>query len=122
MAGLTKEQRAARAAAEKAAQDAAALKASESAQAESAAQQSGAGEQISGQTVAGEALPPVLTDVMEEAIDTTRIEDVTEEQEMPAFETVRMAREEPMHPGGPTHADVHPDEVENWSAAGWRVE
>ena len=36
--------------------------------------------------------------------------------------TVRMVRDEPAHPGGPTAADVHPDEVEGWAAAGWRKE
>ncbi|WP_430434262.1 hypothetical protein [Methyloversatilis sp.] len=46
----------------------------------------------------------------------TRIEDA------PEIETIRMVRDEPMHPRGPTDADVHPDEVENWVAAGWRVE
>lgn len=34
--------------------------------------------------------------------------------------TVKMVRDQPMHEGGPTEADVHPDEVENWTAAGWR--
>lgn len=35
--------------------------------------------------------------------------------------TVKMTRTEPMHHGGPTSADVHPDEVENWKAHGWSV-
>lgn len=35
-------------------------------------------------------------------------------------ETVRMKRSEPMHVRGPVTADVHPDEVENWKAAGWK--
>jgi hypothetical protein len=33
----------------------------------------------------------------------------------------RMQRDEPAHPGGPTAADVHPDEVAAWAAAGWRL-
>lgn len=35
--------------------------------------------------------------------------------------TVKMTRTEPLHHGGPTSADVHPDEVENWKAHGWSV-
>jgi hypothetical protein len=35
---------------------------------------------------------------------------------------VAMCREEPIHEGGPTEADVHPDEVDNWLAAGWVIE
>lgn len=34
--------------------------------------------------------------------------------------TVKMTRDEPAHPGGPTTADVHPDEVESMETAGWR--
>lgn len=37
-------------------------------------------------------------------------------------ETIRMRREEPAHEGGPTTADVHPDEVANWAASGWERE
>lgn len=33
---------------------------------------------------------------------------------------IKMNRSEPVHPGGPVTADVHPDEVENWYAGGWR--
>lgn len=32
---------------------------------------------------------------------------------------VKMTRETPMHKGGPTTADVHPDEVDAWIKAGW---
>ncbi|HIG9583241.1 TPA: hypothetical protein ACYEKW_004773 [Escherichia coli] len=35
---------------------------------------------------------------------------------------VAMFIEFPAFPGAPTTADVHPDEVENWKAAGWRIE
>jgi|DewCreStandDraft_4_1066084.scaffolds.fasta_scaffold237776_1 hypothetical protein len=35
------------------------------------------------------------------------------------MDTIVMIRSEPQHPGGPTRADVHPDEVPNWLAAGW---
>lgn len=33
--------------------------------------------------------------------------------------TIRMVRGEPMHPRGPTTADVHPLEVENMKRFGW---
>ncbi|HEY0684759.1 MAG TPA: hypothetical protein VGD45_20650 [Steroidobacter sp.] len=33
---------------------------------------------------------------------------------------VKMKRSEPVHAGGPVTADVHPDEVDNWIAGGWR--
>lgn len=33
---------------------------------------------------------------------------------------IAMYRDEPEIPGHPTIADVHPDEVENWKAAGWK--
>lgn len=36
--------------------------------------------------------------------------------------TVKMRRDEPVYPGGPVTADVHPDEVDNWLKAGWIVE
>jgi hypothetical protein len=32
-----------------------------------------------------------------------------------------MGRIEPIHPGGPTTADVHEDEVPSWMKAGWQV-
>ncbi len=32
---------------------------------------------------------------------------------------VPMKRDPEQHPGGPHEADVHPDEVENYAAAGW---
>lgn len=35
------------------------------------------------------------------------------------IETVKMVREVPDFPGGPVTADVHPDEVEGFNAAGW---
>lgn len=34
--------------------------------------------------------------------------------------TVRMTRDEPAHAKGPTEADVHQEEVENWKLHGWR--
>lgn len=37
-----------------------------------------------------------------------------------APKTVPMERDEPIVQGGPTRADVHPEEVANWIAAGWR--
>jgi hypothetical protein len=36
-------------------------------------------------------------------------------------ELVRMKRSTPLHPDGPTTADVHPLEVENFQAAGWGI-
>ena len=33
-----------------------------------------------------------------------------------------MVRDTPEFPGGPLHADVHPDEVDNWLALDWRLE
>lgn len=37
-------------------------------------------------------------------------------------ERVAMRRDAPLHAGGPTQADVHPDEVQNWQAAGWVID
>lgn len=34
---------------------------------------------------------------------------------------IKMERDTPMVPGGPTQADVHPDEVENMEKHDWRV-
>jgi len=34
---------------------------------------------------------------------------------------VKMVREEPVHPGGPTEAMVPREEVENWWRHGWQV-
>lgn len=44
-----------------------------------------------------------------------------EESEPEALKTVRMRRDAPERENGPTEADVHPLEVANWQAAGWRV-
>ncbi|MDM3352403.1 hypothetical protein [Citrobacter sp. Cb007] len=33
---------------------------------------------------------------------------------------VAMVTDFPAFPGAPTNADVHPDEVENWKALGWK--
>lgn len=35
--------------------------------------------------------------------------------------TVRMCKEDLENTGGPTLADVHPEEVENWKNLGWRI-
>lgn len=35
--------------------------------------------------------------------------------------TIKMRRDEPAHPGGPTEADVHSDEVQAFSNAGWEL-
>lgn len=40
---------------------------------------------------------------------------------MNASPTLPMTRAEPIHPGGPVTADVHPDEVANYQAGGWRL-
>jgi hypothetical protein len=34
---------------------------------------------------------------------------------------IKMGRIEPIHPGGPTTADVHVDEMMSWMKAGWQV-
>lgn len=34
---------------------------------------------------------------------------------------IPMVRDEPDHLGGPTTAEVHPDEVKHWQSAGWRI-
>lgn len=49
-------------------------------------------------------------------------EGTPEQSPAPAECTVQMVRDEPMHPGGPTTADVHPDEVQNWERHGWKVQ
>ncbi len=38
-----------------------------------------------------------------------------------AVALVAMTREEPQFPGGPTTAEVHPEEVANYAAGGWRL-
>jgi hypothetical protein len=48
-----------------------------------------------------------------------KADDMEEVQQEEKVETVHMRREEPAHPSGPTEADVHPDEVENWERLGW---
>ena len=44
------------------------------------------------------------------------------DQQEQGVQLVAMFTDFPAFPGAPTTADVHPDEVENWKAAGWRVE
>lgn len=45
-----------------------------------------------------------------------------DESAAPAAESglIPMTRDEPTKPGGPTSADVHPDQVEAYEAAGWK--
>lgn len=38
-----------------------------------------------------------------------------------AAELVAMRRDAPLHEGGPTTADVHPDEVEEWMRHDWHL-
>ncbi|MDM3063469.1 hypothetical protein [Citrobacter sp. CK180] len=45
-----------------------------------------------------------------------------QEQQEHGAQLVAMFTDFPAFPGAPTTADVHPDEVENWKAAGWRIE
>jgi hypothetical protein len=40
----------------------------------------------------------------------------------PKVKHVKMRRSHPQHPGGPLTADVHPDEVANYSQHGWLKE
>lgn len=43
------------------------------------------------------------------------------ETEEAAVETVKMVRSAPQFPGGPTEADVHPDEVTDYATGGWQL-
>ena len=43
------------------------------------------------------------------------------ETEEAAVETVKMVRSAPQFPGGPTEADVHPDEVTDYATGGWHL-
>ncbi|EPE0288207.1 hypothetical protein ACSFUZ_004905 [Escherichia coli] len=43
------------------------------------------------------------------------------EQQEHSTQLVAMFTDSPAFPGAPTTADVHPDEVENWKAAGWCI-
>ena len=36
------------------------------------------------------------------------------------IKTVKMERDEPRYPGGPTEADCNVDAVKSWEAKGWR--
>ncbi|UAN55349.1 hypothetical protein [Serratia sp. JSRIV004] len=36
-------------------------------------------------------------------------------------ELVAMIRDEPAFPGGPVAADVHADEIEDWTSHGWQL-
>ena len=49
------------------------------------------------------------------------LQELQEQQEQQGI-LVAMFTDFPAFPGAPTTADVHPDEVENWKAAGWRIE
>jgi hypothetical protein len=44
-----------------------------------------------------------------------------EKTEEPKIELVKMRRAAPQKLGGPTTADVHPDEVQNYLAGGWSI-
>lgn len=39
----------------------------------------------------------------------------------PKVQTVKMVRDAEVHPEGPHSANVHPDEVANWKALGWKL-
>jgi hypothetical protein len=43
----------------------------------------------------------------------------TDETKPAAVKTVPMKRAKPQYHGGPTRANVHPDEVANWEEHGW---
>lgn len=43
-----------------------------------------------------------------------------QEQQQEQDYLVAMVTDFPAFPGAPTNADVHPDEVENWKALGWK--
>ena len=44
-----------------------------------------------------------------------------QQQQQPELALIVMRTEFPAFPGAPDEAEVHPDEVENWKAAGWIV-
>ena len=44
-----------------------------------------------------------------------------QEPQEPHDNLVTMVTDFESFPGAPTEADVHPDEVENWKAHGWRL-
>ena len=44
-----------------------------------------------------------------------------EQEQEPELALVVMRTDFPAFPGAPDEAEVHPDEVENWKAAGWIV-
>ncbi|MGH9769320.1 MAG: hypothetical protein ACREAB_17990 [Blastocatellia bacterium] len=45
----------------------------------------------------------------------------TEEAKAEEIQLVKMTRAIPAIPDGPSTADVHPDEVENWRKHGWAI-
>ncbi|EMR0736714.1 hypothetical protein RVX82_001019 [Citrobacter braakii] len=55
------------------------------------------------------------------AAEEQNVEQVQEPQERQA-ELVVMVTDYQMFPGAPTTANVHPDEVENWKALGWKTQ
>jgi len=44
-----------------------------------------------------------------------------EVEEAATVETVKMVRSAPRYPGGPTEADVHPNEVADYATGGWQL-
>lgn len=42
-------------------------------------------------------------------------------EEAATVKLVKMYRDTPMHPGGPTTAEVHPDEVGLWAVQDWKL-
>lgn len=54
------------------------------------------------------------------AVEPTAEVQATPEVQADPVQTVKMLRLDPVQ-HGPNEADVHPDEVNNWTAAGWRV-
>lgn len=46
---------------------------------------------------------------------------ISDQREAGEIKLVKMTRQEPQQDGGAVTADVHPDEVSNFKAAGWNI-
>lgn len=55
--------------------------------------------------------------------DPTSVADVVAKAKAEAgiVKLVKMYRDTPMHPGGPTTAEVHPNEIGLWAAQDWKI-
>ncbi|HCO1666722.1 TPA: hypothetical protein N7M37_000858 [Escherichia coli] len=55
------------------------------------------------------------------AVVEQNVEQIQEPQKT-QIELVVMVTDYQMFPGAPTNANVHPDEVDNWKALGWKTQ